>query len=116
MSGYNKGVDPLLVYAIREVTAGHRFLSSTLTEKALDSYVQKSQNPLTDNLTIREREIMQLAVQGHTNSEIAAILCISRRTVESHRASLMRKLNVHDLVALVKFAIERNLTTTSPHR
>jgi two-component system, NarL family, response regulator NreC len=93
-----------LVYAIREVVAGHRFLSSTLTEKALNSYVKKSQNAVTDNLTIREREIMQLAVQGHTNSEIAEILCISRRTVESHRASLMRKLGMRKFQDLVYYA------------
>ena len=102
-----------LVYAIHKVTAGHRFLSATLTEKALDSYMQKSQNPMTDNLTIREREIMQLAVQGHTNSDIAAILYISRRTVESHRASLMRKLGLRKFQDLVYYATTHGVIPVS---
>jgi two-component system response regulator NreC len=93
-----------LVYAIHEVVIGHRFLSSTLSEKALDSYIQKSRDTESDNLTIRELEIMQLAVQGHTNAQIAGILCISRRTVESHRASLMRKLGMHKFQDLVYYA------------
>jgi len=102
-----------LVFAIREVVAGHRFLSSTLTEKALDSYIQKSKDAQSDNLTIREREIMQLAVQGHTNAQIAEILCISRRTVESHRASLMRKLGMRKFQDLVYYATTHGIIPVS---
>ncbi len=93
-----------LIFAIHEVVAGHRFLSSALTEKALNSYIQKAHESSPNSLTIREREIMQLAAQGHTNAEIAAVLCISRRTVESHRASLMRKLGLKKFQDLVYYA------------
>jgi two-component system response regulator NreC len=104
-----------LVYAINEVVAGHRFLSSSLSDKALESYVQKSKDNQSDNLTIREREIMQLAVQGNTNAQIAGILCISRRTVESHRASLMRKLGMRKFQDLVYYATTHGIIPVSSY-
>jgi two-component system, NarL family, response regulator NreC len=104
-----------LVYAINEVVAGHRFLSSSLSDKALESYVQKSKDNQSDNLTIREREIMQLAVQGNTNAQIAEILCISRRTVESHRASLMRKLGMRKFQDLVYYATTHGIIPVSSY-
>jgi DNA-binding NarL/FixJ family response regulator len=64
-------------------------------------------------LSPREREVFSLLVNGRRAKDIAELLEISPKTVDTYRASLMRKLNVHDLVGLVKFAIERNLTGTS---
>ena len=67
-------------------------------------------------LTERERAVLQFVASGFTAPEIGEKLLISPKTVDTYRAGLMRKLNVHDLVGLVKFAIERNLTTTSGPR
>jgi DNA-binding NarL/FixJ family response regulator len=64
-------------------------------------------------LSPREMEVFSLLVNGRRAKDIADLLEISPKTVDTYRASLMRKLNVHDLVGLVKFAIERNLTSTS---
>jgi len=68
------------------------------------------------SLSPREMEVFSYLVNGLRAKDIADLLDISPKTVDTYRASLMRKLNVHDLVALVKFAIERNLTSTSVQR
>jgi DNA-binding NarL/FixJ family response regulator len=75
----------------------------------------RSEDPLAC-LSPRELEVFQFLVDGLRAKDIADRLEISPKTVDTYRASLMRKLNVQDLVSLVKFAIERNLTTTSPQR
>jgi two-component system response regulator NreC len=101
-----------LVRAIREVYAGRRYLSSPLTERAIEAYTQKTEVQNIDTyeqLTTREREILQLAAQGRTNSDIAARLFISPRTVETHRTNLMRKLELHNHSQLIQFAIQRGL-------
>jgi DNA-binding NarL/FixJ family response regulator len=64
-------------------------------------------------LSRREMEVFTYLVKGMRAKDIAELLNISPKTVDTYRASLMRKLNVHDIVGLVKFAIERNLTSTS---
>lgn len=63
----------------------------------------------SDLLTAREREVLQLIAEGHTNNEIAEILTISYKTVEKHRSNLMAKLNVHDLPTLIRTAIRDGL-------
>ena len=73
---------------------------------------RRDADPLA-NLSPREMEVFSLLVNGRRAKDIADLLEISPKTVDTYRASLMRKLNVHDLVSLVKFAIERNLTSTS---
>jgi DNA-binding NarL/FixJ family response regulator len=65
------------------------------------------------SLSRREMEVFTYLVKGMRAKDIAELLQISPKTVDTYRASLMRKLNVHDIVGLVKFAIERNLTSTS---
>jgi len=62
-----------------------------------------------DQLTSREREVLQLIAEGHTNREIAAHLHLSEKTVEKHRGHLMAKLSVHDTAALVRFALKHGL-------
>ena len=74
-----------------------------------------AENPLA-SLSPRETEVFSYLVSGLRAKDIADLLEISPKTVDTYRASLMRKLNVHDLVGLVKFAIERNLTNTSAQR
>lgn len=73
---------------------------------------RREADPLA-TLSPREMEVFSLLVNGRRAKDIADLLEISPKTVDTYRASLMRKLNVHDLVGLVKFAIERNLTSTS---
>ena len=101
-----------LVRAIREVHAGRRYLSSPLSERAIEVYTKKTEVQTVDpysQLTIREREILQLAAQGCTNNEIATRLYISHRTVETHRTNLMRKLSLHNHSQLIQFAIQRGI-------
>jgi two-component system, NarL family, response regulator NreC len=101
-----------LVHAIREVSSGRRYLSSPLSERAIEAYTQKTEAKTTDpfdQLTTREREILQLAAQGCTNTEIANRLFISPRTVETHRTNLMRKLELHNHSQLIQFAIQHGV-------
>ncbi|MBM4083072.1 MAG: response regulator transcription factor, partial [Planctomycetes bacterium] len=86
-----------LVEAVRAVAAGRRYLSPPLTERAVEAYAQKAKGADVDafeTLTTREREVLHLAAQGLTNPEIGRRLFISARTVEVHRANLMRKLGL----------------------
>jgi DNA-binding NarL/FixJ family response regulator len=101
-----------LVRAVREVAAGRRYLSPPLTLRAIESYLQKAEaTPLDpyDTLTTREREVLHLAAEGHTNAEISSRLFISPRTVEVHRANLMRKLDLHNQTELVRYALRRGI-------
>jgi two-component system response regulator NreC len=101
-----------LVHAINEVMAGRRYLSSTLSERAIDSYIQKAEGQTTfpyENLTTREREILQLTAQGLSNTDMANRLFISPRTVETHRTNIMHKLNLHNSSQLLQFAIQHGI-------
>jgi DNA-binding NarL/FixJ family response regulator len=101
-----------LIKAIREVFYGRRYLSSPLSERAIEAYTQKAEVKTAepyDQLTTREREILQLAAQGCTNTEIASRLFISSRTVETHRTNLMRKLSLHNHIQLIQFAIQHGI-------
>jgi two-component system, NarL family, response regulator NreC len=101
-----------LIQAVREVFAGKQFLSAPLNQRAIEAYTSKIDakpiNPY-DQLTTREREILQLTAQGQTNNEIAARLYISPRTVETHRTNLMHKLNLHNHNQLIQFAIQHDI-------
>lgn len=104
--------DDELVYAIREVARGRRYLSSPLSERAIDYYIQKMSTEKEDpynQLTIREREILHMAAQGLNNSEIGGRLFISPRTVETHRANLMRKLGIRSQVELIQYAVAHGI-------
>ncbi len=104
-----------LVAAVRDVLQGKRYLSSSLSEQAIEAYIQTSEsarageeNPL-ELLTPREREVLRLTAQGLTNAEIARMFTLSPRTVETHRANLMHKLGLHSQLDLVRFAMENGL-------
>jgi two-component system, NarL family, response regulator NreC len=101
-----------LIQAVREVYAGKQFLSSPLNQRAIEAYTSKIDakpiNPY-DQLTTREREILQLTAQGQTNTEIATRLFISPRTVETHRTNMMRKLSLHNHNQLIQFAIQHDI-------
>jgi DNA-binding NarL/FixJ family response regulator len=104
-----------LVHAIREVLAGRRYLSAPLNDSLIEAYLRKLRADQSDPfgaLTTREREVMQLAAEGHTSGEIAQRLVISPRTVEMHRANMMQKLGLHSHADLVRYAIQRGLLVT----
>jgi len=103
-----------VVNAVRAVHAGHRYLSQRISDRLIDDYVRQRQDaeargPLA-RLSPREREVLQLVVEGKSSAEIAGILSLSLKTVETYRSRLMRKLGISDLPALVKFAIQHGLT------
>lgn len=101
-----------LVEAIREVVNGKRYLSPPFSEWVIEAYLQKSSKGAADpyeTLTAREREVLLLAAEGHSNNEIADKLSISPRTVEVHRARIMEKLQLKNHTHLVKYAIQRGI-------
>lgn len=101
-----------LVYAVREALTGRRYLSPPLSEERMGAYLQKAQTTLLDpyeTLTSREREVFQLVAEGYTSAEVAARLVISPRTVEMHRANLMRKLNLRSQAELIRAALRRGI-------
>ena len=106
-----------LLDAISFVRDGGVYVSPMLRGAGLFTKSEKSraEDPLA-SLSPREMEVFSYLVNGLRAKDIADLLEISPKTVDTYRASLMRKLNVHDLVGLVKFAIERNLTSTSPQK
>jgi DNA-binding NarL/FixJ family response regulator len=101
-----------LVRAVREVVAGHRYLGSPLSERAIASYLERTRSiggePLAE-LTTRERETLHLAAEGRSCVEIAACLGISPRTAETHRAHLMKKLGLNNQTEIVRFAIRQGI-------
>ena len=103
-----------LIQAIRAVYGGHRFLSEKVDEVLVEDYLLRRheiqpKTPL-ENLSPREREILQLVAEGKTSAAIADILFISQKTVETYRSRMMQKLDLKDTAALVKLAITHGLT------
>jgi DNA-binding NarL/FixJ family response regulator len=101
-----------LVHAVCEVLGGRHYLSPPLSERAIESYIQKSQSAALDpyeTLTTREREILHLTAQGHSATEIATRLSLSPRTIETHRANLMRKLDLHTQTDLIRYALRKGI-------
>lgn len=101
-----------LVHAVKEVIAGRRYLSPPLSDRAISAYQQFAKSGTFDKydtLTAREREVLQLTVEGGTHSEIASKLGISTRTAETHRANLMHKLEIHSQADLIRYAIKRGI-------
>jgi DNA-binding NarL/FixJ family response regulator len=101
-----------VVKAVRVVAAGKRYLSHGLAERFLDSYRAGQHGERTmETLTAAERNILKLVVDGKSNPEIASMIGLSRRTVETYRIRLMRKLGIDSLAGLVKYAIRHGIAT-----
>ena len=102
-----------LVSAIQAVQRGESYLDPALTRTLITDYVRQVERPDTthDALTERELEVLTLVAEGMTNRQIALKLMISIKTVQSHRANLLDKLNLHDRTELVRYAIRRGLIT-----
>jgi len=100
-----------LVAAVRALHAGRRYLTEKINEAVMSDFLNKRPvgSPL-DQLSPRERSVLQLVVEGHSNAETARELSLSVKTVETYRSRLMQKLGIKDLPGLVKFAIEHGLT------
>ncbi len=101
-----------VVQAVRTVQRGGRYLSARVSEQILDAYPRGAthdDDPLSV-LSPREREVLQLVVEGKTSGEIATLIFLSPKTVETYRSRLMSKLGVTDLAGLVKFAIQHGVT------
>jgi two-component system, NarL family, response regulator NreC len=97
-----------LVNAIQQVCRGEIYLSPSISRTVVEAFLSKTALP-TDPLTSRERQVLQLIGEGKSSKEIAALLGISLKTAESHRTRLMRKLDIHELASLVRYAIRRGL-------
>jgi two-component system response regulator NreC len=103
-----------LVAAVRAVVGGSQVLQPVALEVVLHDYLQRVHDPDShrpaDELTAREREVLKLISEGNTNQDIAELLCLSRKTVETHRGNIMDKLKLHKVTDLVKYAIREGLT------
>ena len=104
-----------LLQAINSIASNKEYFSKSISDTILKSYINTaksggeiSEDKLT-NLTNREREVLHYVVEGNNNTSIAKQLCISIRTVETHKSAIMRKLNLNNTVDLIKFAIKNNL-------
>ena len=101
-----------VIEAIRAVRAGKRYLSHRITQTVIDDYLREGANVSpVDSLSLRERDVLQLVVEGQTNAAIAQAMSLSPKTIETYRTRIMRKLKVHDTVELVKFAMRHGLIT-----
>lgn len=99
-----------VITAVRTVHAGKQYLSPALAKSVPDPGAGRGRGPV-DSLSTRERQVLQLVVEGRTSSEIAHMIHLSPKSVETYRSRLMAKLGVSDLPALVKFALEHGLTS-----
>lgn len=113
-SGYipKRAAPDELVSGIRTVSAGEVFLYPSLAARLVQSYLGESDgddSPSLEALTPREQEVLTHIAEGLTNPEIAELLVISAKTVDRHRENIMRKLNLHNRVDLVKYALKHGL-------
>jgi DNA-binding NarL/FixJ family response regulator len=108
-----RSVTEELLLAIQAASRGEIYLSPAVSRSVVADLLTLQADAAApspfERLTPREREVLQLIAEGHTNNAIAQVLAISVRTVEKHRANLMSKLNVHDLAGLIRVAIKGGL-------
>lgn len=101
-----------VIKAVRAVHAGKRYLSENISNDGhfpVGSTAAGARSPI-ESLSKREREVLQLVVEGRSSAEIAAAINLSPKTVETYRSRLMQKLDVHDVASLVKFALQHGVT------
>lgn len=97
-----------LVHAVREAASGGTFFSPEVTQAAVEAYQNKSELP-EDPLTPRERQVLQLIAESKTTKEIASLLGISVKTVETYRSRIMDKLEIHQTAGVVRYAIRHGV-------
>jgi DNA-binding NarL/FixJ family response regulator len=110
-SGYvlKRAADTDLIGALRTVASGRTFLSTESQRDLMDEWIEGGRAEPEDPLTPRELEVVKLIAEAYTNRQIAQTLKVSEKTVESHRANLLAKLEMRDRVELVRYAIRRGL-------
>lgn len=105
-----------LFMAIDSVLEGKTYISPGIADNVMEGYLESrkklKESSIWEAITQREREVLKLLAEGHMNKEIADFLNISVKTVEKHRANIMKKLDLHNAPALTAFAIEKGLVTT----
>jgi two-component system, NarL family, response regulator NreC len=105
--------DEDLLPAVRSVAAGKPFFSPAVTAVLVEDYVRRMQSlGVTDSfhlLTDREKEVLQLLAEGRSNKEVATLLDLGLSTVETHRANLMQKLNLHNTAEIVLYAVRKGI-------
>jgi DNA-binding NarL/FixJ family response regulator len=101
--------DQDLVEAARAVGRGEAFLTNAAERSLIRDWMSSDDEGPKEPLTPREQEVVKLIAEAHTNAQIAAVLHLSEKTVESHRANVLRKLGMRDRVELVRYAIRRGL-------
>ena len=104
-----------LLIAINHLLSGMQYLSPGVSDKVIEGYLtgrnKVRSKSSQDRLTKREREILKLIAEGHTNRRISEILCISIKTVEKHRSNVMGKLDLHNVSALTLYAVEKGIVS-----
>jgi DNA-binding NarL/FixJ family response regulator len=103
-----KNADPVeLELAIRAALKGDIYLSPAVSKQMVDNYMRRlgPDDTLEDPLTARQREILQLIAEGNATKDIAVLLDVSVKTIETHRKQLMDRLGIHDVAGLVRYAI-----------
>jgi DNA-binding NarL/FixJ family response regulator len=110
-AGYvlKRAADTDLIGAVRTVAGGRTFLSDDAQRTLMDEWLENGSPEPDDRLTPRELEVVKLIAEAFTNRQIAATLKLSEKTVESHRANVLSKLEMRDRVELVRYAIRRGL-------
>jgi DNA-binding NarL/FixJ family response regulator len=105
--GYALKIEPpeQILEAVRQTAAGNRYLSQRVSQEAIERELATASGRWDERLTKREREIFELVIQGYTNSEIGARLFIARRTVETHRYRITRKLNARTVTEMQRAAV-----------
>jgi DNA-binding NarL/FixJ family response regulator len=100
-----------VIESIRTVSSGQRYLSNQVSQQIIDAVVSgiNMDDNFEERISIREREILQLIVEGNNNSQIAKKLVISARTVETHRTNIMRKLGLSSQIDILRYAIRHGI-------
>jgi len=103
-----------LELALQAVMQGETYLSPPISRQVVEGYVQRvgAEQPAADHLTPRQRQVLQLIAEGLSTKEIAYRLELSVKTVETHRAQLMERLQIRDIAGLVKYAIRNGLVSS----
>jgi DNA-binding NarL/FixJ family response regulator len=101
-----------LELALKSVSRGGSYLSPAVSRPVITDYAERASRDPVGRLTPRQREILQLIAEGYSTKEIAAKLALSAKTIETHRAQLMSRLDIHDVAGLVRYAIRAGVASS----
>lgn len=101
-----------LELALKSVARGGSYLSPAVSRPVITDYAERASRDPVGRLTPRQREILQLIAEGYSTKEIAAKLSLSAKTIETHRAQLMHRLDIHDVAGLVRYAIRAGVASS----